>query len=338
MRLDCALAMDALREAPEVARIAEEVGFEGLWANDTMHNPFVTLAMAAMLTTRLELGTGVAVAFARSPMVAAQSAWDLARLSGGRFILGLGTQVRAHIERRFGMPWAPPVPRLREYIQVLRAAWRSWQEGTPLRVEGAHYRITLMGPFFYPGPNPEPRIPVFIAGVNRLLCRLAGEVGDGFIVHPLHSVEYLKKVVLPNIAVGLARSGRSRGDVTLYAPVLLAPGESPAEVAAAVARARTRMAFYGSTPSYRPLLEVLGYGDVADRLRDMVREQPPEALAAQLPDAVVDAVVVRGSYEEIGRTLRRRYEGLVDRVASYWPFTPADRAGWERLARAFRAG
>ena len=338
MRLDCALAMDALREAPEVARLAEEMGFEGLWANDTMHNPFVTLAMAAMLTTRLELGTGVAVAFARSPMVAAQSAWDLARLSGGRFILGLGTQVRAHIERRFGMPWAPPVPRLREYIQVLRAAWRSWQEGTPLRVEGTHYRITLMGPFFNPGPNPKPRIPVYIAGVNRLLCRLAGEVGDGFVVHPLHSVEYLRKIVLPNIAVGLARAGRSRGDVALYAPVFIAPGESPQEVTAAVARARARMAFYASTPSYRPLLEVLGYGDVADRLHQMVRERRADAMAAQLPDAVVEAVVVRGSYEEIGRALRRRYEGLVDRVASYWPFTPEDRAGWERLARAFHSG
>ena len=338
MRLDCALAMDALQEAPDVARIAEEVGFEGLWANDTKHNPFVTLAMAAMHTTRLELGTGVTVAFSRSPMVTAQSAWDLARLSGGRFILGLGTQVRAHIERRFGMAWGPPVPRLREYVQVLRAAWRSWQDGTPLRVEGAHYRITLMGPFFDPGPNPEPRIPVFIAGVTRLLCQLAGELGDGFIVHPMHSVEYLRKAVLPNIAVGLARSRRSRGDMTLYAPVFLAPGESAAEVAAAVARARVRMAFYGSTPSYRPLLEVLGYGDVADRLRLMVRERQTEALAAQLPDAVVDAVVVRGSYEEIGRALRRRYEGLVDRVASYWPFTPADRAGWERLARAFRGG
>jgi probable F420-dependent oxidoreductase len=338
VKLDCALAMDALQEVPEVARAAEEVGFQGMWANDTKHNPFVTLAIAAMHTTRLELGTGVAVAFARSPMVAAQTAWDLARLSGGRFILGLGTQVRAHVERRFGMPWAPPVPKLREYIRVLRAVWRSWQEGSSLKVEGAHYRITLMSPFFNPGPNPQPRIPIFIAGVNRLLCRLAGEVGDGFVVHPLHSVEYLREFVLPNIAAGLARSGRSRGDVSLYAPVFIAPGDTPAEVTAAVARARARMAFYASTPSYRPLLEALGYGDAADRLNQMVRERRTEEMAAQLPDAVVDAVVVRGSYEEIGWALPRRYEGLVDRVASYWPFTPVQRTGWERLARAFYGG
>jgi probable F420-dependent oxidoreductase len=335
VKLDCALAMDALQEVPEVARAAEEVGFAGMWANDTKHNPFVTLTMAALHTSRLELGTGVAVAFARSPMVTAQTAWDLARLSGGRFILGLGTQVRAHIERRFGMPWDPPVPKLREYIQVLRAVWRTWQEGAPLRVEGTYYRISLMGPFFNPGPNPRLQIPIFIAGVGRLLCRLAGEVGDGFVVHPLHSVAYLREVVLPNLAAGLERSGRSRSDVHLYAPVFLAPGNTATEVAAAVARARARMAFYGSTLTYRPLLDVLGYGDVADRLHQMVRARRTEDLGAQLPDGVVDAIVLRGSYEEIGHALRARYEGLVDRVASYWPFTPAERAGWKRLVDAF---
>src|SRR5438309_203732 len=330
--------MDALSEAPEVARAAEEIGFAGMWANDTKHNPFVTLALAASSTSRLELGTGVAVAFVRSPVVVAQTAWDLARLSGGRFLLGLGTQGRPHIDGRFGMPWDPPVPKLREYIQVLRAVWRSWQEGVPLRVEGTYYRISLMAPFFDPGPNPAPRIPVFIAGVGRLLCQLAGEVGDGFVVHPLHSVSYIRKVVLPNIAAGLAKAGRSPSDVHLYAPVFLALGETPAEVHAATARTRAQMAFYGSTPSYRPLLDVLGYGDVADRLSQMVRERRLGELAGQLPDAVVDAVALRGSYEEVGHALRERYEGLVDRVASYWPFTPADGACWKRLVAAFRGG
>ena len=335
VKLDCALAMDALQEVPDVARAAEEAGFAGLWAHDTKHNPFVTLTIAALHTNRLELGTGVAVAFARSPMVVAQTAWDLARLSGGRFMLGLGTQVKAHIERRFGMAWDPPVPKLREYIHVLRAVWRTWQDGAPLRVEGTYYNISLMAPFFNPGPHPHPRIPIFIAGVGRLLCQLAGEVADGFVVHPLHSVEYLREIVLPNIAVGLARSGRSRQDVRLYAPVFLAPGDSPAEVGAAVARARARMAFYGSTPTYRPLLDVLGYGDVADRLHQLVRERRMEDLGRQLPDAFVEAVMLRGSYEEIGHALRARYEGLLDRVASYWPFTPAERRGWKRLVAAF---
>lgn len=335
MRLDCALAMDALEEAPEVARAAEEAGFEGMWANDTKHNPFVALALAAASTARMQLGTGIAVAFSRSPMVAAQTAWDLARLSRGRFILGLGTQVRAHIERRFGMPWDPPVPKLREYVQAVRAIWRSWQEGAPLRVEGRYYRITLMSPFFNPGPNAHPSIPIMLAGVNEGLCRLAGETGDGFIVHPMHSAKYVREFVLPHVSRGLARSGRTRQDVQIYAPVITAPGETRDALAAATARARARIAFYGSTPTYRPLLEILGYGDVADRLNRLVRERRMDELPGQVPDGVLEAIVVRGSYAEVGCELRRRYDGLADRVASYWPFTLEERAGWARMVKAF---
>ncbi len=337
MKLDCALAMEALTEAPEVARAAEEAGFAGMWANDTKHNPFVALAIAALRTSRLELGTGVAVAFSRSPMVVAQTAWDLARLSGGRFLLGLGTQVRAHIERRFGMSWDPPVPKLREYVQAVRAVWRSWQEGVALRAEGTYYRLTLMGPFFNPGPNPQPSIPILIAGVNEGLCRLAGEVADGFILHPMHSVRYLREFALPHIQEGLVKSGRTRAELQLYAPVIIAPGETRDELAAAVARARARIAFYGSTPTYRPLLDIIGYGDVADRLHRLVAERRMDETPGQVPDAVLEAIVVRGSYEEIGRQLRERYAGLLDRVASYWPFTPADRAGWTRMVMAFHA-
>lgn len=337
MNLDCTLAMDALEGVPEIARAAEDVGFQALWANETKHNPFVTLALAAAHTGRLRLGTGIAVAFARSPMVAAQTAWDLARLSGGRFILGLGTQVKPHIERRFGMPWDPPVPKLREYVYAVRAIWRAWQDGAPLRVEGSYYRLTLMSPFFNPGPNPQSAVPIMIAGVNRGLCRLAGEIADGFIVHPMHAARYVRDFVLPSIQEGLARSGRSRADVQIYAPVITAPGDTPAEVDAALARARERIAFYGSTPTYRPMLEILGYGDVADRLRQMMAERRTAELPSQVPQAVLDAIVVRGSYEAIGHELRARYEGLLDRVASYWPFTPTDRARWARMVKAFYA-
>jgi len=335
VKLDCALAMDALEDAPAVARAAEEIGFQGLWANDTKHNPFVALALAAQVTSRLELGTGIAVAFSRSPMVTAQTAWDLGRLSGGRFLLGLGTQVKAHIERRFGMPWDPPVPKLREYIHAVRAVWRTWQDGAPLRVQGTFYNLNLMGPFFNPGPNPRPHIPILIAGVNEGLCRLAGEAADGFIVHPMHSVPYLREFVLPHVGEGLAKAGRTRKDLEIYAPVMIAAGETPDELAAAVARARARIAFYGSTPTYRLLLEVLGHADLADRLRQMVAARRVDDLAAQVPDAVLDAIVVCGSYAEIGRQLKARYAGLADRVASYWPFTPADRAGWTRMVEAF---
>jgi probable F420-dependent oxidoreductase len=338
MKLDCALAMEALEDAPGVARAAEAVGFRALWANDTKHNPFVALALAAQATTRLELGTGVAVAFSRSPMVTAQTAWDLSRVSGGRFLLGLGTQVKAHVERRFGMPWDPPVPKLREYIHAIRAIWRTWQDGAPLRVQGAYYNLNLMGPFFNPGPNPRPRIPIFIAGVNEGLCRLAGELADGFILHPMHSVPYLREFVLPRIAEGLAKAGRTRADLEIHAPVMLAAGDTPGALAAAVARARSRIAFYGSTPTYRPLLEVLGYADVADRLRRLMAARQTQELAAQVPDAVVDAIVIRGSYDDIGHQLRARYAGLADRVASYWPFAPAEQADWARMAQAFHAG
>jgi probable F420-dependent oxidoreductase len=338
LKLDCALAMDALGEAGEVARAAEDAGFAGLWANDTKHNPFLALALAALRTTRLELGTGIAVAFSRSPMLTAQTAWDVARLSGGRLLLGLGTQVRAHIERRFGMPWEPPAPKLREYIEAVRAIWRTWQDGAPLRVKGTYYNLNLMGPFFNPGPNPQPSMPILIAGVNAVLCRLAGEVADGFILHPIHSVTYVREFVLPHLEQGLAKSGRSRADLQLYAPVIIAPGDTAEERAAALARARARVAFYGSTPTYRLLLEILGYADVADRLRQMVSAGRMSEIAGQVPDGLLDVIVLRGTYEEIGRGLRERYAGLVDRVASYWPLTLEERAGWQRMVRAFHEG
>ncbi|HEV2358643.1 MAG TPA: TIGR03617 family F420-dependent LLM class oxidoreductase [bacterium] len=338
MKLDCALAMDALTEVPGVARAAEEIGFAGIWANDTKHNPFLTLGIAALHTSRLELGTGIAVAFSRSPMLTAQTAWDVARLSNGRLLLGLGTQVRAHIERRFGMPWDPPAPKLREYVHAVRAIWRTWQDGAPLRVQGKYYNLNLMGPFFNPGPNAQSTVPILIAGVNEVLCRLAGEVADGFILHPIHSVTYLREFVLPHLAEGLAKAGRPRADLQLYAPVIIAPGETPDERAAALARARARIAFYGSTPTYRLLLEIVGYADVADRLRQMVSQGRMGEIAGQVPDGLLDAIVIRGTYDEIGHQLRARYAGLLDRVASYWPFTLADRAGWARMVRAFHEG
>lgn len=337
MKLDCALGMDALAEVPAVSRAAEEAGFAGMWANDTKHNPFVALAAAAMHTSRLELGTGIAVAFSRSPMLTAQSAWDLSRLSGGRFLLGLGTQVRAHIERRFGMAWDPPAPKLREYVHAVRAIWRTWQEGAPLRVSGKYYNLNLMGPFFNPGPNAQPTVPILVAGVNEVLCRLAGEVSDGFILHPIHSVTYLREFVLPHLAEGLARTGRRRTDLQVYAPVIIAPGETRDEQATALARARARIAFYGSTPTYRLLLEIVGYADVADRLRQMVSQGRMNEIAGQVPDGLLDAIVIRGAYDEIGHQLRKRYTGLADRVASYWPFTLEERAGWARMVRAFHA-
>jgi probable F420-dependent oxidoreductase len=336
--LDAALPQDALREVGAIGRAAEHLGCGALWAGETKRNPFVQLTLAAQATSRIDLGTGVAIAFPRSPTLAAHAAWDLAALSGGRFILGLGTQVKAHIERRFGSTWEAPVLKLREYVAAVRALWRSWQDGVPLRVEGRFYRLNLMTPFFNPGPIPHPAIPVYIAGVNPPLCRLAGEIAEGFHVHPFHTLPYLHTVVLPNIMEGLRAAGKTRGDIRLYAPVFVAPGRTAEEIREAAGLARREIAFYASTPSYRIVLETHGWSDVADRLRNLAAQRRWDDLPAQVPDEMFDAVVVCGSWEAVGAELRRRYEGLVDRVACYRPLTLRERSRWARLAAAFGGG
>jgi probable F420-dependent oxidoreductase len=335
--LDAALAMDALDESAAVAKAAEEMGFAALWANETKHNPFIVLTLAAAATQHMLLGTAVAIAFPRSPTVTAHAAWDLAALSGGRFILGLGTQVKAHIERRFGVPWDRPVPKLREYVQTVRAVWRSWQEDAPLRIAGRFYSLSLMSPFFNPGPIAHPEIPVYIAGVNPLLCRLAGEIAQGFHAHPFHTASYLTSVVLPNIERGLRAAGRSRAAVQVYAPVFVAPGEIPGEVDAGVERARAEIAFYASTPSYRPVLRTHGWDDVADRLQKLAAQRRWSELGGQVPEAMLDALLVRGSWEEVGQQLRARYAGVLDRLACYRPFRISEIAHWRRLAAAFHS-
>jgi probable F420-dependent oxidoreductase len=333
--LDAALSMDDIREVAATAQAGERAGFAALWANETKHNPFITLALAAQATSRILLGTGVAIAFPRSPTVMAHAAWDLATLSGGRFILGLGTQVKAHIERRFGIPWDPPVPKLREYLAAMRSVWQSWQRDVPLRVEGRHYRLTLMSPFFNPGPIAHPDIPVYIAGVNPLLCRLGGEAAQGLHVHPFHTVPYITSVVLPSVDRGLRTHNRARAAVQLYAPVFIAPGDTPDEVRAGTERARGQIAFYASTPSYQIVLDTHGWGEVAGRLQALARERRWNELAAQVPEAMLDAILLRGSWEEIGRQLRHRYAGVLDRVACYRPFTVAELPQWRRLITAF---
>jgi probable F420-dependent oxidoreductase len=333
--LDATLSMEDLHGAGEHARAAEDVGFAAVWANETQHDPFLKLALAAGTTSRITLGTGVAIAFPRSPTVMAHIAWDLAALSGGRFILGLGTQVRAHIERRFGVPWESPTSKLREYIDTMRAVWRSWQEGAPLRVEGRYYRLSLMTPFFNPGPIAHPEIPVYIAGVNPLLCRLAGEIAQGFHVHPFHTAPYVNSVVRPNIERGLAAAARPRSAVQLYAPVFAAVGETPGEQRTELDRARAQIAFYASTPSYRIVLQTHGWDDVAGRLQRLAAQRKWDEMAALVPDEMLDAVVVRGRWEEVGRQLRSRATGVLDRVACYRPFTTAELPGWRRLIAGF---
>lgn len=336
--LDATLPMDELRGAGPGAKAAEEAGFGAVWTNETKHDPFIKLTLAAGATSRILLGTSVAIAFPRSPTVMAHLAWDLAALSDGRFVLGLGTQVKAHMERRFGVRWDPPAPKLREYIETMRAVWRSWQTDAPLRVEGRYYRLSLMTPFFNPGPIAHPEIPVYVAGVNPLLCRLAGEVAQGFHVHPFHTVPYVTSVVLPNIERGLRARSRPRAAIQLYAPVFVAPGDGRDEQQAEADRARSQIAFYASTPSYQIVLRTHGWDDVAVRLQRLAAERKWDDMAAQVPGALLEAVVVRGSWEEVGRELRRRYAGVLNRVACYRPFTQAELPKWRRLVAGFQSG
>jgi probable F420-dependent oxidoreductase len=309
VRLDASLGFETpLARVAEVARAAESAGVAGIWTAETSHDPFLPLALAAEHTERVELGTAIAVAFARSPVAVAQAAWDLARLSDGRFILGLGSQVRAHIERRFGMPWSDrPVARMREYVAVLRATWEAWQTGTRPAFRGEHYRVTLMTPFFDPGPIDHPRIPVYLAGVGAGMTRLAGEIGDGLIVHPMHSRSYLGDVVLPAVAA----AGR---DITIAASVIVATTEDE------IAAARRAIGFYASTPTYRSVLEHHGWGEVGDALSGHARHGRWDEMAALVSDPMVDAFAVVAAPGRLRTALERHADGLIERVAPYPPF------------------
>ena len=334
MRLDAALGTegDYLKGMDRTARAAEDLGFAGLWTSETKHDAFLPLAVAANETGSIDLGTSVAIAFSRSPMETAQTAWDLQSLSEGRFILGLGTQVRAHVERRFSMPFDRPAARLREYVLALRAIWESFQTGGRLRFEGEFYRHTLMTPFFNPGPIGHPGIPIYIAGVNKRLAHLAGELCDGFHVHPFHSPEYVGRTVRPAIAEGTRAAGREPDAVQLATTVFVVSGGNGDETALQRESVRSQISFYASTPTYRTVLEAHGWGPVGERLGVLAREKKWREMPALITDEMLRAFVVEAAPEELGPALRERYEGLIDRVALYVPFVPGERdAFWREV-------
>lgn len=334
MKLDAAIPVDAhpLPSIAHVARAAEELGFAGLWAPETGHNPFLPLVLAAEHTRHITLGTAVAIAFPRSPMVTAHIAWDLAAYAQGRFVLGLGTQVKAHIERRFSTPWDAPVPRLREYIQALRAIWGCWQHGTKLDFQGHFYQHTLMTPFFSPGPIEHPDIPIYIAGVNPGLLRLAGEMCDGFHVHPLNSVKYIEEVVQPHIAAGAASANRSPGAVTLAGSVFVITGRDQTAIEEMRGKVRRQIAFYAATPTYRTILACHGWQRVGEKLSRLAATQRWDEMSALISDEMLHTFAVEAPHDHLGQALRDRYTGLLDRVALYLPFVPgADDALWHGL-------
>jgi probable F420-dependent oxidoreductase len=336
MKLDAGFGVESgyLRRAGDTARAADALGFAGLWSSETKHDAFLPLAIAADATKRIELGSSVAIAFSRSPMEVAQCAWDLQDLSDGRFILGLGTQVKAHIRRRFSMPWDRPVARLREYIRALRAVWSSFQSEEPLRFEGEFYRHTLMTPFFNPGPIEHPEIPIHIAGVNTLLATLAGELCDGFHVHPFHSPEYIREVVKRAVSAGAERGGRDPEDVELATSAFVITGEGAAEVEEQREKVRAQISFYASTPTYRTVLEAHGWEAVGEELGRLARDKEWDEMPALISDEMLRAFAVEAAPEEVGSALRERYEGLIDRVALYLPFAPGERDDFWRATMA----
>lgn len=335
MKIDAEVAVEAPAEVEGLARKAEEYGFDCFWVNETKHDPFVQLAVAAGSTKKIELGTSIAVAFTRSPTTMAQAAWDLQSLSRGRLNLGLGSQVKGHIERRFGMRWESPAPKMKEYVSALRAVWDSWQTNGGLNFEGKFYKLNLMTPFFNPGPIDHPRIPVYVAGVNESMCSVAGAVGNGLHVHPLHTVKYLREVTMRGLLRGLSRSGRKREEVSVAASVFAATGDDRLQVGSVREAFRQQIAFYASTRTYRRLMELHGWGDVCDRLHERSVRGEWDKMAGEIGDEILDEFVVGGTWGEMAGLLKQRYAGLVDRVRLYLPFDGG--IGWRELVAGFRA-
>lgn len=337
MILDVAVRDYDLPAVPEFARRVETLGCGCLWTSETQHDPFLPLAVAATATSSIKLGTAIAVAFPRSPMITAYTAWDIQKASTGRFILGLGSQVRAHNQRRFSVKFESPGPKLREVVLALRAIWDCWQNGTPLRFKGQFYNFDLMTPFFNPGPIAHPKIPIFVAGVNHFMCRMAGEVCDGLHVHPFHTTRYLRQFVHPAVDEGLRSSGRPRKDFQYATSVFVIAGDTERERGENAEAVRQQIAFYASTRTYEPVLAAHGWEAIGPELHEKSLEGDWEGMRELITDEILDEIAVSGTYENIGAKLRQRYEGLLDRVSLYQPYkVSADEQQIAAVARQFR--
>jgi probable F420-dependent oxidoreductase len=317
MKIDTLMAPAAPTVLGKQAAQLEAQGFDCIWTFEAMSDPFLPLAHAAAATSKIEIGTNIAVAFARSPFSMAQISWDLQRDSRGRLHLGLGTQVRAHVERRFSAEFDHPAARIVDYIKCLRAIWDCFQNDNKPSYDGRFYKFKLMNPFFNPGPLEYPSIPVYLAGVNARMCRAAGEVADGFHVHPMHSPGYVRDIIKPSIAEGAKLAGRDPSNVALYAPVFTITGDTQAQFDEMERTVRGQISFYGSTPSYSAVLEYHGYPDLGHRLNTLMREGKVKEMAAAIPDALLEQISVIGEPSEIGTIIRTRSEGLLDRVSLY---------------------
>ena len=314
MRVETGIPLDNWRKVSDAARRAEEAGFDGLLTAEIAHDPFMPLGFAALATERVRLATAIAVCFPRSPMVVAGTAWDLQEQSGGRFVLGLGAQVKGHNERRFSVPWSAPVPRLREYVESLRAIWQAWEKGEELNYEGKHYRFTLMTPEFAPRPTGLPRIPVTIAAVGPAMIKLAGRICDGVRLHGFATREYLEQIALPMLDEGLAESGRKRSEFEIWGGGFVATGPDEEAVQKQLEWVRYRLAFYGSTRSYHTVFAVHGWEDLGMKLHAMSKQGRWKEMAAEVPDDVVHTFAAVATHENLSPAIEKRFGGLVDSV------------------------
>ena len=335
MKVDGGIGGD-LRDAAKAAMTQEEQGYDGLWAAETAHDPFFPLLLASQATQRVELGTGIAVAFARNPMNLAQIAWDMQAASEGRFILGLGSQIKPHITKRFSMPWSHPAARIREMILAISALWASWNDDTKLDFQGDFYTHTLMTPFFNPGPNPHGNAKIFLAGVGELMTEVAGEVCDGFLCHGFTTERYLREVTLPALERGAAKAGRTLADVEISGPAFVVTGTTDEELTASRAGTKQQIAFYGSTPAYRGVLELHGWGGLQDDLNKMSKEGKWKEMGELITDDILDTFAVVGEPEQIAAGLQDRYGDIVQRVSFYAPYA-SDPERWRRVMEQLHA-
>jgi len=314
LRIDSSLMFDPVKVGAMASQL-EQAGFDGAYTFEGQHDPFISLAAAAVQTSRMELMTSIAVAFARNPMSLAYQANDLQLLSSGRFILGLGTQVKAHVERRFNMPWSRPAARMREMVQALKEIWRCWESGDKLSFEGEFYQHTLMVPTFSPGANPHGPPPIYVAGVGPLMTQVAAEVGEGLFVHPFHSPASLASLTLPAVDKGLQLAGRQRQDFSIAAQVITATGLNEEQLQAAEFSARNQIAFYGSTPAYLPVLEAHGWEAFQPEAHRLSREGKWEELAGLVDDKMLHTFAVVGEPAAVAAQIKQRFEGQVERVS-----------------------
>jgi probable F420-dependent oxidoreductase len=335
MKVDGGLGLVATAGA--TARSLEAAGYDGAWSAETSHDPFLPHVLAADATERIDLGTGIAVAFGRSPMTLANTAWDLQVQSEGRFLLGLGSQIKPHITKRFSMPWSSPAARMREMILAIRAIWDCWDGDGKLDFRGDFYTHTLMTPFFNPGPCPYGHPKVFLAAVGAKMTEVAGEVADGLLCHGFTTASYLQEATLPALETGLVNAGRPRSDLELSIPAFIVTGTNEVEMARSATGVRRQIAFYGSTPAYRPVLEHHGWGDLQDDLNRLSKQGEWDAMGDLIDDEVLDAFAVVAEPQDLAGALLARWRGLVDRISFYAPYE-TDRDTWLPVVATLQAG